>query len=95
MTREEDASANEVVPSAASPTMQPKVSETSEERAGSGQAIVGGESCELNNGGCDHSCVTAKDETGYERIECSCYAGFTLNEADGRTCQGKIPRATI
>lgn len=42
--------------------------------------------CALNNGGCDHNCRFHEEEG---QVECSCFAGFTLNAADGRTCQGE------
>lgn len=44
--------------------------------------------CQSGNGGCDHNCrFVADDPQGF--VECSCFAGFTLDPANGRTCHGE------
>lgn len=46
--------------------------------------------CQTENGGCDHKCQFIRDPEDHAgRIECSCYPGFNLDEADGRTCHGE------
>lgn len=41
--------------------------------------------CSENQGGCDHKCNVVDD-----RIQCECFAGFKLDDIDGRTCHGKF-----
>lgn len=41
--------------------------------------------CSENQGGCDHKCNVIDDQ-----IHCECFAGFKLDENDGRTCHGKF-----
>lgn len=41
--------------------------------------------CSENQGGCDHKCNVIDN-----RIQCECFAGFKLDEIDGRTCHGKF-----
>jgi len=48
--------------------------------------------CDADRGGCDHECqmVQHEEDPDNPRIQCSCYAGFTLDEYDGRRCHGKL-----
>lgn len=46
--------------------------------------------CQSGNGGCDHNCrFVHADSESAGRVECSCYAGFVLNDGDQRTCHGE------
>lgn len=46
--------------------------------------------CDTDNGGCDHRCQMVIDEYDTDqRIQCSCHAGYKLDESDGRRCHGK------
>lgn len=46
--------------------------------------------CQVGNGGCDHNCLFQIEDNNPEgRVECSCFSGFDLNTADGRTCYGE------
>lgn len=45
--------------------------------------------CKLSTGECDHECHIIEDIDNENRVECSCYNGFVLDEHDGRTCHGK------
>ena len=48
--------------------------------------------CLVGNGGCDHNCrFTTDDSSSGGRVECSCFSGFELSPADGRTCHGESP----
>ena len=44
-------------------------------------SYLGINACDLNNGGCQHTCIS----TGSGTRRCSCRAGFRLL-SDGRTC---------
>ena len=46
--------------------------------------------CQVDNGGCDHLCITGTDGHFY----CRCHPGFTLSN-DARTCQGTRRRPSI
>jgi hypothetical protein len=43
--------------------------------------------CGPDRGGCDHECRVVNDPEA--RIECSCYSGFLLEQADQRSCHGE------
>lgn len=48
--------------------------------------------CQVNNGGCDHNCRFSREDVDPQSrglVECSCFAGFTLDSGDGRTCHGE------
>lgn len=48
--------------------------------------------CQVNNGGCDHNCRFSREDVDAQSrglVECSCFAGFTLDSGDGRTCHGE------
>lgn len=66
---------------------QPEVKENVEVHSTTSAPII--DLCELNNGGCDHNCHFHREDGPSGRVECSCFAGFTLNAADGRSCQGE------
>lgn len=47
--------------------------------------------CDSDNGGCDHNCQMVKYYFDPEPIiECSCHAGFLLDENDRRRCHGRF-----
>lgn len=49
------------------------------------------DTCDVNNGGCDHICTIVPDEEiGGNVVECSCREGFYLDSAEGKKCSGEF-----
>lgn len=44
--------------------------------------------CQLNNGGCAHTCVVEKNKNGTPIARCPCPGGYYLR-SDGNTCVGQ------
>jgi hypothetical protein len=52
--------------------------------------------CDADNGGCDQGCQMVIDEYDTEaRIQCSCDAGYILDENDGRRCHGMLSKINL
>lgn len=49
------------------------------------------DTCDVNNGGCEHTCTMVPDEEiGGNVVECSCREGFYLDSEEGKKCSGEF-----
>lgn len=69
----------------------PTVAQTSEAPIESHNEVATADTCDVNNGGCEHTCTMVPDEeVGTNVIECSCREGFYLDSAEGKKCSGEF-----
>lgn len=53
--------------------------------------VSAADTCDVNNGGCEHTCTMVPDEEiGGNVVECSCREGFYLDSAEGKKCSGEF-----
>jgi hypothetical protein len=64
--------------------------QSAEEEEATSQRATTPAPCDADNGGCEHECRMVIDDYDTEaRIQCSCHAGYKLDEIDGRRCHGE------